>query len=311
MSERTNPHPARVGRAGGKSIRRARRCARKKVVAIALEVVPLEPKVVAHAKDLVPLVRDEVANAPEKWLLAGRTSRSRARWSRSTKRKDQSRFWRTRCGRRLSRFRQMVTRTRPRTARSGRVSARFDPRWANFVGGDRSRTAGARATVAGRRDRIEGGRDRIDWVCYRTKWGRYRMNCGRDCIECGRYCSYGRPTARPPDVHWRGHHLGSGLTHINPATGPAGKKRLTTEAQRTQRAPLGFRTHEIALATIGNLLFFKTTNVSSRHRDVVSSMARGALCVLCASVVKASAGTKRQACSRTERVISSPSLRSG
>jgi hypothetical protein len=153
--ERTNPHPARVGCAGGKSIRRARRCARRKLVAIALEVVPLKPKVVAHAKNVVPLVRDAVANATATPLLGFMLSRICARWSRTIQRKDRSRFLGTRCGPGLSRFHQMVTRKRQRTARSGRVTARFDPRWANFVRGNRSRTAGARASVAGRRDRIE------------------------------------------------------------------------------------------------------------------------------------------------------------
>jgi hypothetical protein len=214
--ERTNPHPARVGCAGGKSIRRARRCAHRKLVAIALEVVPLKPKVVAHAKNVVPLVSDAVANATATPPLGFMLSRICARWSRTIQRKDRSRFLGTRCGPRLSRFRQMVTRRHPRTVLSRRVRARFDPRWATFVEGDRSRTVRARSSVAGGRDRIEGGRHRIEWGCCRTEWGRDRTKCGRDCRKCGRYriecrgdhiggrrdcsgCPPVRPTARATD----------------------------------------------------------------------------------------------------------------
>jgi hypothetical protein len=216
MSERTNPHPARVGRAGGKSIRRARRCGRRKVVGIALDVVPLTPQVVAHAINVLPLGRDAVANPSTTRLLAFMPSLICARWSCTIQRRNRSPFLGTRCKPRLSRFQQMVTRTRRRTPLSGRVAARFDPRWANFVGGDRSCTAGAPASVAGRHDRIEWGRYRIEWGWYRTKWGRYRtrwgryrtkcgrdrIKWGRDRIECPRDRSCGLPSvrlsARPP-----------------------------------------------------------------------------------------------------------------
>jgi hypothetical protein len=53
--EKTDTHPARAGRVGGKSIRRASDCTRRKVVAIALEVVPFDVKVVAHPKILFRL----------------------------------------------------------------------------------------------------------------------------------------------------------------------------------------------------------------------------------------------------------------
>jgi hypothetical protein len=124
-----------VGRAGGKRISHARRCARKKLFAIALEDVPPGRRDVAHAKKDVPLVREEVARAPGIRLLARGTTPSRARRSRSIKRKAQCRFGRMRCGPALSRFHKMVTQTRQRTALSGRVTARYDPGWANVVFG--------------------------------------------------------------------------------------------------------------------------------------------------------------------------------
>jgi hypothetical protein len=67
--EKTDTHPARAGRVGGKSIRRATDCTRRKAVAIALEVVPFDVKVVAHHKML--------------FRLAALPSRMRERWRTS------------------------------------------------------------------------------------------------------------------------------------------------------------------------------------------------------------------------------------
>ena len=124
-----------VGSARGKRISRARRCTRKKLVAIALEEVPLNPRDIAHAKNEVPPVRQEVARAPGISRSVGRTSRSRVGRSRSTRKKEQAQFERMLCGRGLSRFQQKMTQTRQKTAITSRVTARFDPARANVVWG--------------------------------------------------------------------------------------------------------------------------------------------------------------------------------
>ena len=82
MSERTNPHPARVGRAGGKGISRASDFARRKVVAIEFEVVAIDFEIVAIESEIVAIELEVVAHTRMMPLIEFVPCRTCARSSR-------------------------------------------------------------------------------------------------------------------------------------------------------------------------------------------------------------------------------------
>jgi hypothetical protein len=180
--ERTDTHPARAGRLGGKSIRRAGNCTRRKAVAIELEVVPFDPKVVALALEVMSFGRAAVANARMTALLALVRSRSCTRAMRSIGRKHHPRFYPARTeladvaivshgganapAELAILSRGAAIRCPVRESLHGRIRphqrcSRTRRRSSIQPAGHRTRTRGGRDRIRGPRDRIWGPHDRI------------------------------------------------------------------------------------------------------------------------------------------------------